>query len=323
MSHTERRMSHRHCNRVPNGAMVNRAVDRDANLVAQLRHQEPGAAEALVAVYGDRVYRLAVRITGSRSDAEEVAQDVLLAAIRNIDSFRGAAAFGSWIYRIAANAAYQKRRRRKYERQESSWRELVLPVDTSEPAPLNTDLSSRLEDPALHGELRDILRVAIDALREGHRAIFLLHDVDGLSNPEIAEAFQMKVGTVKSRVHRARLFLRSRLATYLNVPEPAESKASLSCVGGALSQVDAPARGDRGRLGPWGGAAPRYASRSWSTRLSSTPSPLCAPEAKGMSSAPRVLSPATPVEAGDHARPEYGHPYSSTQASLAARRERT
>jgi RNA polymerase sigma-70 factor (ECF subfamily) len=290
MRHTERPKSHRHFDRVPDGAAVGRAVDRDANLVAQLRHQEPGAAEALVAVYGDRVYRLAVRITGSRSDAEEVAQDALLAAILKIDSFRGAAAFGSWIYRIAANAAYQKRRRRRHGRHETSWREVVLPVDTtSEPAPLDTDWSPRLEDPALHGELRDILRVAIDALREGHRAIFLLHDADGLSNLEIAEAFQMKVGTVKSRVHRARLFLRSRLATYLNLPEPAESKAPLSCVGGALSRVDAPARRDRGRVRQRGGAAPRYASRSWSTRPSSTPSPCARPRPKACPQ-PRVCS---------------------------------
>jgi len=247
MRHTERPMNHRHCNRLPHGAAVGRAVDHDANLVAQLRHQEPGAAEALVAVYGDRVYRLAVRITGSRSDAEEVAQDALLAAILKIDSFRGAAAFGSWIYRIAANAAYEKRRRRRHERHETAWRELVLPVNaTREPAPLDTVWSPRLEDPALHGELRDILRVAIDALREGHRAIFLLHDVDGLSNLEIAEAFQMKVGTVKSRVYRARLFLRSRLATYLNLPEAEKSKASLSSVGGPLFRADPPATRDRG-----------------------------------------------------------------------------
>jgi RNA polymerase sigma-70 factor (ECF subfamily) len=228
MRHTERPMSHRHCDHVPDGVAVGRVVDCDADLVAQLRHQDPRAAEALVARYGDRVYRLAVRITGSRSDAEEVAQDALLAVIRNIDSFRGTAAFGSWIYRIAINAAYQKRRSRRHVRHETSWTELVLPVDTTgQSAPLDTDWSSRLEDPALLGELRDMLRVAIDALPEGHRAIFLLHDVDGLSMLEIAEALQIKVSTVKSRVHRARLFLRSRLETYLNLPEPAESKGVL------------------------------------------------------------------------------------------------
>src|SRR5258708_2102927 len=86
------------------------ALDRDAELVEGLRRRDTAAAEALVTTYGDRVYRLALRITGNGSDAEEVVQDSLWAAARKIDSFRGTAAFGSWVYRITANAAYQKRR---------------------------------------------------------------------------------------------------------------------------------------------------------------------------------------------------------------------
>jgi RNA polymerase sigma factor (sigma-70 family) len=90
-----------------------RAVDPDALLVERLRRQEAGAAEALVAAYGKRVYRLAIRITGDSSDAEEVVQDALWAVMRKIDTFRGAAAFSSWLYRITANAAYQKLRGRR------------------------------------------------------------------------------------------------------------------------------------------------------------------------------------------------------------------
>ena len=87
-----------------------RKPDRDAELVERLRRQEPGAPEALVATYGDRVYRLAIRITGNEQDAEEVVQDALWTAARKIDTFKGESAFGSWIYRITANAAYQKLR---------------------------------------------------------------------------------------------------------------------------------------------------------------------------------------------------------------------
>ena len=76
------------------------------------------------------------------------------------------------------------------------------------------DWSPRLHDPVLQAELHSVLRAAIDELPEEHRATFLLHDVEGLSNPEIAETLQVKPATVKSRVHRARLFLRARLATY-------------------------------------------------------------------------------------------------------------
>lgn len=195
----------------------NPSLDRDAGLVEGLRRQAPRAAEALVATYGDRVYRLALRITGNSSDAEEVVQDALWAATRKIDTFRGTAAFGSWVYRIAANAAYQKRRGRRVDRNGTSWEELALAMDeTGEMVQPGIDWSPRLKDPVLQAELHDVLRGAIDELPEEHRATFLLHDVDGLSNPEIAETLRIKLATVKSRVHRARLFLRARLAAYVH-----------------------------------------------------------------------------------------------------------
>ena len=77
------------------------------------------------------------------------------------------------------------------------------------------DWSPRLKDPALQAELRTVLTAAIEALPEEYRTVMLLHDAEGLSSPEIAEALQIKLGTIKSRVHRARLFLRSRLADYM------------------------------------------------------------------------------------------------------------
>ncbi len=191
-------------------------VDRDADLIEGLRRQEPGAPEALVAAYGDRVYRLAIRITGNSSDAEEVVQDALWAATRKIDTFRGTAAFGSWVYRIAANAAYQKRRGRRVDRNGVSWEELGPSLDQAgEPVQPGMDWSPRLHDPVLQDELHSVLRAAIDELPEEHRATFLLHDVEGLSNCEIAETLHVKSATVKSRVHRARLFLRTRLAAYV------------------------------------------------------------------------------------------------------------
>ena len=193
-----------------------RAADPDAGLVERLRHHDDGGAEALVARYGNRVYRLAIRITGNEADADEVVQDALWAAARKIDTFRGTAAFGSWIYRITANAAYQKLRTRRHERSETSWDGLTLSVDeASLPVQPSVDWSPRLADPALQAELQSILRVAIDELPGEHRATFLLHDVEGLSNPEIAETLRIKPATVKSRVHRARLFLRGRLSVYL------------------------------------------------------------------------------------------------------------
>src|SRR5438045_7304979 len=90
-----------------------RRVDNDARLVDALRREDPDAPEHLVETFGDRVYRLALRITGSNEDAEEAAQDALWSAARKIHTFKGESAFGSWLYRIAANAAYQKLRARR------------------------------------------------------------------------------------------------------------------------------------------------------------------------------------------------------------------
>ncbi len=193
-----------------------KAIDPDAALVAQLRRADAGAAEALVGAYGDRVYRLALRITGNASDAEEVVQDALWTASRRIDTFRGAAAFGSWVYRITANAAYQKVRGRRSRRHEVSWEGLVPSFDDNgQHAEVAVDWSRSLKDPAIEGELKGVLGRAIDELPADYRTAFLLHDVEGLSNAEIAQTLQVTLAAIKSRVHRARLFLRRRLAGYV------------------------------------------------------------------------------------------------------------
>ena len=105
--------------------------DWDADLVAKLRRQAPGAVETLVARYGALLYRLAVGITGNEEDAEEVVQDALCAAVYRIESFRHESTFGSWLYRIAANAAYGARRRRRHACQHVSWDEVIAALVAS------------------------------------------------------------------------------------------------------------------------------------------------------------------------------------------------
>jgi RNA polymerase sigma-70 factor, ECF subfamily len=191
-------------------------VDRDAALVEALRRGDPNAMEQLVETYADRAYRLTLRITGSKEDAEEATQDALWTAGRKIHTFKGDSAFGSWLYRIAANAAYMKLRTRKAKAREIGIDDVLPALDDGglhfEPM---DDWSRQVEEQALNGELREVLDTAIGELPPEYRAALVLHDVEGMPNPDVAETLGISLPAVKSRVHRSRLYLRKRLAEYL------------------------------------------------------------------------------------------------------------
>jgi RNA polymerase sigma-70 factor (ECF subfamily) len=199
---------------------VPRRIDRDYELVDALRRQQPTAAERLLDTYGDRACRLATRITGSEHDAEEVVQDALWTVVRKIDTFRGDSAFGTWFYRIVANAAYQTLRLRKGRRFDASLDDVLPFLDEhGRPGEPVADWSASVDDPAVQTELRVVLTAAIDELPADYRAIIVLRDVEGLSHREISEVLGISVPNVKSRVHRARLVLRNRLAMYMDGAE--------------------------------------------------------------------------------------------------------
>ena len=197
--------------------METRKVDGDAGLVEALRREDPEAPELLVERFGDRVFRLALRITGSNEDAEEAAQDALWTAARKIQMFKGESAFGSWLYRITANTAYQKLRSRRAKAAEIALDDVLPVLDQNgrhfEPM---DDWSNRVDEKALQSELRRVLAEAIDALPPDYRTALVMHDVEGLSNPDIADALGISLPAVKSRVHRSRLFVRKRLADYMH-----------------------------------------------------------------------------------------------------------
>ena len=188
------------------------SIDRDHWLVAALRRRDSTAAEHLVAAYSDRAIRLATGITGNAQDAEEVVQDAFLSVIQKIDTFRGDAAFGSWLYRIVANAAYRRCRSRRRRGDDVSLDNLLPVFDQAgrHVAPM-VDWSISIDDPARQTELRMVLTTAIDQLPPNYRTVVLMRDVEGLPHRHIAEALGLTAVNVKMRVHRARLFLRKRL----------------------------------------------------------------------------------------------------------------
>ncbi len=184
----------------------------DDDLVAALRRGDDGAVEALVDRYAGWIHGVARRLLNDPRDAEEVAQDVLLTVVRKIQTFKGEAAFSSWLYRIAANAAYTRLKAR-HRRQEVSL-EPFLPVfdDEGRYAQPVVDWSGQLNDPALAGEVRAAIERSLSRLPEEYRVVIMLHDMEGLPNEEVAAALGLTVAAVKSRIHRARLFLRQELA---------------------------------------------------------------------------------------------------------------
>ena len=201
--------------------------DPDQELLAALRERLPTAAEALTSTYGDRAYRLAVRITGNEQDAEEVVQDAFWSVVRKINTFRGDSALGSWVYRIVSNAAYEKIRRRSQVFLEIPIDEVLPPFnEDGSHAGTITDWSSSLDDPAVQAELRAVLSSAVSELPAHYRAVTVLYDVEGLSMAEVADVLGITVPAAKTRAHRARLFLRQRLSMFMTgVETPAEALA--------------------------------------------------------------------------------------------------
>lgn len=191
----------------------------DGVLVERLRAHDAAALETLMERHSSRVYRVAFGITRSHPEAEEVVQDVFLTLFRKIDTFEGRAALGTWLYRVAANAALIKRRGKRVEVEVSL--EDCLPTfrddghREGDRAMLVADWSSTPESELLSGEAREILDQALERLPEHYRALLVLRDVEELSNEEVAEILGESVSSVKSRLHRARMALREILTRRL------------------------------------------------------------------------------------------------------------
>ena len=164
--------------------------------VERAQRGERRAFEALYREHVGRVHALCLRMSGDAHRAEELTQDVFVRAWSRLDSFRGDAAFGTWLHRIAVNAVLQKRRSDKRREQRVETREA-----------LEHEMPATRERPA---DRIDLER-AVATLPEGAKAVFLLHDVHGYKHHEIADMMGLAVGTTKAQLHRARRLLREAL----------------------------------------------------------------------------------------------------------------
>lgn len=193
-------------------------ADKDGPLVERVMAGDQAAFTELVKRYQGKVYQLALRLTGNQMDANDVIQDVFLSVYQKIHTFRGAAAFSSWLYRITANASFARLNQRK--RAASVTIDDVLPlVEGQEPRNSFSEWSQPPDKILFNKEARAALEKAIAALPEEFRTVVLLRDVENLSNQEVADILNLSVAAVKSRLHRARLALRRRLGEYLETRE--------------------------------------------------------------------------------------------------------
>jgi len=203
-----------HPNRMPpiQSNVASSAGDELA-LVQAAQNGDVGAFEELIRRYDRNVFRIANHITQNREDAEDVVQEAFLKAYQNLKKFQGQSKFYTWLVRIAVNESLMKLRKRRSDRTVSLDQDIE--TDEAESIPREVaDWSPNPEDLYGQEEMREILGKTINGLPASFRTVFVLRDVEGLSTEETAEALELSVPAVKSRLLRARLQLRDRLNKY-------------------------------------------------------------------------------------------------------------
>jgi RNA polymerase sigma-70 factor (ECF subfamily) len=192
-----------------------------SELVARAKQGDRAAFDVLVERYTPRIYNLSLRITGSPEEAADCVQEAFLRAFTSLRRFRGEAAFSTWLYRVAMNVANDASRRLKNQPLRAS--ELEGP-DSDRPVSELDRFGSALEgggnspeDSLVESQRREVIFEAIRSLPEHYRAMVVLYDLQGLSYEEISRVVGVRVGTVKSRLSRARLALKERLEPHLEL----------------------------------------------------------------------------------------------------------
>ena len=193
-----------------------KSAHADSEIIERLKNGDQEALGTLFNLYSAKLFSVALRILGESADAEEVIQDVFWTAYRKAKSFKGDSQFSTWLYRLTVNAALGRIRRSKKKTQveyeeflpkfQKDGHHLVRPV---------VDWSDTLDEKYAQREIQALLARALDQLKPVDKSVIVLSDLEGLSDKEIAAALNLTVSAVKTRLHRARLFLRGNLAVCL------------------------------------------------------------------------------------------------------------
>ena len=178
----------------------------DRRLIAESLNGRPAAFGDLVRRYQDRLFNSVVRVVDNPDDAQDVVQDAFINAYQSRASFKGDAEFFTWLYRIAFNTAVSLRRRRRATVSLETGRDGEAVIDPQDPSP-----ESRPGAALERSEEEATLQAALNRLSGEHRIVLVLKDIEGMKYDQIAEVIGVPIGTVRSRIHRARLELRELL----------------------------------------------------------------------------------------------------------------
>lgn len=192
----------------------------DAVLVRRVQDGDAAAFTTLVSKYQDKVYNACWRLCGHVEDARDLTQEAFFRAYQGIATFKGQSGFYTWLFRIAVNLALSHRRKASYRTAQS----LDGPVGYGSQA---DPLVARMADPSapnpsartMQTELQGQIEAALESLEPEYRTVVVLRDIEGMDYAQIAAVLEVAVGTVKSRLHRARAALRERLAPYVAMGE--------------------------------------------------------------------------------------------------------
>jgi RNA polymerase sigma-70 factor (ECF subfamily) len=197
--------------------------EAEQKLVEELKAGKEEAFDALLDVYGSRLHSFASRMCRNAEDAKDVVQETLIAVFRSLKEFRGESRFRTWLFTIATNACRKMKRKGKFEPDEELSLDDFMPTARGHAQkPEITDWSQNPEELFLRSELRTAVEAAIAQLPPHYRVVLILRDVEQLSTDETADVLGLSPEAVKSRLHRARLFVREQLSQYWQAGQPTE-----------------------------------------------------------------------------------------------------
>ncbi len=197
----------------------------DSELLEAARAGDRAALEALLVRHQDQVYRFGMKLCRDPADAEDVVQNTLLAMARSIGDFEGRSSLSTWLYSIARSYCIKQRRKSKFAPDEVK----SLDTQVAPESAVLADAARAPDEAALGHEIEAALEEAIRALDPEYRDVLVLRDLEGLTAAEVAEVLELSVAAVKSRLHRARLQVRERVAPVLGVDAPVDAPSTDAC----------------------------------------------------------------------------------------------